>query len=55
MKKFKIFLVILLLICFAFVARGCKTSQKHKCKDCPTFTHIINCNFQNNNLYLYES
>jgi|GEM_PF-1980451 len=51
MKKIKISLVFLMLMCFAFAAQSCKTSQKHKCKDCPTFSQNKNGNFQNNNLY----
>jgi len=51
MKVFRVGLSCLILVLLALTVNSCKTPRKHKCKDCPTFTHIENCKLQPNDLY----
>ena len=51
MKVSRVCLAFLLLAGLAITSTSCRTSKKHKCHDCPTFSNIKARNFQNNPLY----
>jgi len=51
MKVVRVCIACLFLVFLSFIFNSCKTSKKHKCKDCPTFTYVNDCNLQNNKPY----
>jgi len=51
MNVIRVCIACLFLVCMVFIFNSCKTAKKHKCKDCPTFTHINDVNKQNNNTH----
>jgi len=51
MKMVRVCLACLFLFCLVLNFSSCKTSKKHKCKDCPTFTYFNDRNIQNHKLY----